>query len=85
MRFQKRCHFEFDGANCFDAANIIAVSSINIIKTEAIDVYSATRPNTGGPSRNPLYPSVETLAIAAPGDTEGSSAALLKQTGIKIA
>ena len=64
---------------------IIVVSSINMKKIEAIDVYSAISPNTGGPSKKPLYPSVDTLAIAAPGEIEGSSAALPKQTGIKIA
>ena len=39
----------------------------------------------GGPSKKPLYPNVDTLAIAAPGVTVVSSAALLKQTGINIA
>ena len=78
-------HFRVNGPNCFDATKIIIVCSINITKTEAMDVYSAISPNNSGPSKKPLYPSVDTLAIAAPGEIERSSAALLKQTGINIA
>src|SRR6516225_747309 len=64
---------------------IIARANATTAKPALTVKCSATTPITGGPSRKPLYPAVDTAAIASSGNTLGILPAVLNRIGTAFA
>src|SRR6516165_4150507 len=64
---------------------IIARANATTAKPAPSVKCSATTPITGGPSRKPLYPAVDTAAIASSGNTLGILPAVLNRIGTAFA